>query len=222
MADLAFIHGSTVTESGETPILIKTKRTNVIAILGTAPEADLSKFPYNTPVLVKGGADISTAKALGNTGTLKKQLDAVLDHIGAYVYIINVEEGSDYNDTLSNMVGDVAALSGVHALKKAESLYGRHLRPRIICAPGFTHIGATDGIVSVNTTVSGSGYVDPVVTIAGDGAGAEAIAIVVDGAISEIVVTKPGYGYTAVTVQLLLLLMGMSNGKPISITLVAM
>lgn len=202
MADLAFFHGSTVTESAETPVLIKTKRTNVIAILGTAPDADLAKFPYNTPVLVKGGSDISTAKALGDAGTLKKHLDAVLDHIGAYVYIINVAEGADYDATLSNMVGDATALTGVHALKKAESLYGRHLRPRLICAPGFTHIGATDGIASVNTTVSGSGYVNPVVTISGDGAGAEAEAILVDGAIDEIIVTKPGYGYTTATVTI--------------------
>lgn len=197
-----FFHGSTVTESAETPVLIKTSRTNVIAIQGTAPDADASLFPLNMPVLIKGGSDISKVKALGAAGTLKKQLDAVFDHVGALVWINRIEEGENYNETLSNMVGDATALTGVHAFKKCESIAGRHVKPRIFCAPGFTHIGATDGIASVNTTVSGSGYVNPVVTIAGDGAGAEATAIVIDGAIDEIVVTKPGYGYTAATVTI--------------------
>jgi len=202
MASLAFHHGTSVSEDPNTPVLIKTKRTNVIALMGTAPDADASKFPLNTPVLVKGGTDMSTAAALGSSGTLKKHLDAILDHIGAYIYVIRIEEDVDYAATLSNMVGDATTLTGVHALKKCEAEYGRHLRPRIVCAPGFTHIGATDGIASVNTTVSGSGYVNPVVTITGDGAGAEAKAIVVDGAIDEIFVTKPGYGYTTANVTI--------------------
>lgn len=202
MASLAFHHGPSVSESPDTPVLIKTKRTNVIALIGTAPDADVSKFPLDTPVLVKGGADVSTAAALGSAGTLKKHLDAILDHIGAYVYLIRVEEGVDYAATLSSMVGDATTLTGVHALKKCESLYGRHLRPRIICAPGYTHIAATDGIASVNTTVGGSGYVAPVVTVGGDGAGAEARAILIDGVIDEIIITKPGYGYTEATVTI--------------------
>lgn len=202
MASLAFHHGTSVTESGEAPVLIRTSRTNVMAIIGTAPDADASKFPYDTPVLVKGGTELSTAAELGDAGTLKAALDAVFDHIGAYVYIIRVEEGVDYDATLANIVGDFATLTGVHALKKCESLYGRHMKPRIVCAPGFTHISATDGIASVNVTVAGSGYTNPIVTIDGDGAGAEATATLVDGAIDEIYITKPGYGYTAATVTI--------------------
>lgn len=158
MADLAFHHGTRVFESAETPVLIRTAQSAVVALIGTAPDADESVFPLNTPVLIKGMSEFSKISALGNSGTLKQAADAVFDQIATYLYIIRVAEGGTPTETLANLVGDQAALSGVHALLKCESLYGRKLKPRLVAVPGFTSSLATDGVTSINVTQAGADY----------------------------------------------------------------
>src|SRR5690606_27533190 len=69
-----------------------------------------------------------------------------------------VAEGDTPAETLANLVGDQAALTGVHALLKCESLYGRKLKPRLVAVPGFTSSMATDGVTSINVTQPGDGY----------------------------------------------------------------
>lgn len=198
MADIAFHHGTRVFESQETPILIRTAQSAVVAIIGTAPDADAVAFPLNKPILIKGATELSKIKLLGDAGTLKKAIDAVFDQVGTYCYVIRVAEGNTPVATYSNLVGDAAALTGVHALKKCEGLYGRKLKPRLVAVPGYTSSLATDGIASVNVTVQGANYTTaPAVAITGgNGQGAEAKAIVEGGQVTGIIVTKPGFGYT--------------------------
>jgi phage tail sheath protein FI len=138
---LGFHHGTRLKESSETPVLVDVAQTAVIALLGTAPDADAAKFPVNTPVLLMG--DATPAADLGDTGTLKDAVDDVFDQIGAYTVIIRVEEGVDLDATLSNLVGDATQLTGVHALKKCEPDLG--IKPRLIAAPGFT---SGDGVTA--------------------------------------------------------------------------
>jgi phage tail sheath protein FI len=138
MPDIAFHHGTRVFESQETPVLYRTTQSAVVALVVTAPAADAAVFPLNTPVLLKGGADLAKARALGATGTGKMALTGVLDQVGTYTYITRVAEGADAAATLSNLVGDAAAMTGIHALKKCEALYGRHLKPRLVAVPGYT------------------------------------------------------------------------------------
>lgn len=203
MADISFHHGTRVFESQETPILIRTAQSAVIALIGTAPDADPIEFPLNKPVLIAGPAQISKARKLGDAGTLKKAVDGVFDQVGTYTYIVRVAEGQTTYETYSNLVGDATARTGVHALKKCESLYGRNLKPRLVAVPGFTSSLATDGIASINVTVRGANYTTaPTVTITGGGGtGAQAIALVDGGEVSAIVVTKPGFGYDPDDVQ---------------------
>lgn len=141
MADLSYHHGTRLSESNETPVLVQVAQTAVVGLLGTAPDADADKFPLNTPVLLKGTP--TDAVGIGDTGTLKDAIDDVFDQIGAYTVVIRVEEGVDLAATMSNLVGDAAARTGVHALLKSEPMLG--IKPRLIAAPGFT---SGDGTVA--------------------------------------------------------------------------
>lgn len=134
MSALSFHHGTRLSESNETPVLVRVAQSAVVGLLGTAPNADPEKFPLNTPVLLKGTA--ADAVGIGATGTLPDAIDAVFDQIGAYTVIIRVEEGSDLSATLTNLVGDAITMTGVHALLKSEPMLG--IKPRLIAAPGFT------------------------------------------------------------------------------------
>ena len=134
MTFASFHHGTRLAESNETPVLVQVAQTAVVGLLGTAPDADVAKFPLNTPVLLKGTP--TDAAGLGNTGTLKDAVDDVFDQIGAYIIVIRVEEGVDAAATMSNLVGDATSLTGVHALKKAEAQLG--IKPRLIAIPGYS------------------------------------------------------------------------------------
>lgn len=134
-----FLHGVEVVEIDNGPRPIRTVRSSIIGLIGTAPDADAAAFPLNTPVLV-AGSRIEAAK-LGATGTLPAAIDAIFDQAGALVVIVRIEEGADEADTLSNVVGgvdiDTGQYEGIHAFLGAESV--AHVSPRILIAPGFTH-----------------------------------------------------------------------------------
>ena len=150
-----FLHGVEVVEIDTGPRPIRTVRSAVIGIVGTAPDADADAFPLNQPVVVAGSrleaAKLDTA---GNgAGTLPAALDAIFDQIGALVIVVRVEEGVDIDATLANVIGGVdagtGAYTGVHALAAAESIVG--FQPRIVCAPNFTHVrpaGAANPVVA--------------------------------------------------------------------------
>jgi hypothetical protein len=140
---MAFLHGVEIIEvdTGSRPI--RTVRSGVIGIVGTAPDADNTFFPLNTPVLI-AGSRLEAAK-LDTTGdgqgTLPGALDGIFDQIGAVVIVVRVEVGADEAATLANIIGGVdagtGAYEGVHALAGAESVVG--FAPRILIAPGWTH-----------------------------------------------------------------------------------
>jgi len=140
MVDLTYNHGVAVTESAETPVLVQLAETAVVGIIGTAPAADAAKFPLNTPVLLQRASE---AAALGDGGTLKEAVDAVLDQTGTYIIVVRVAEDADPAVQTSNIIGDATQRTGVHAFTKAEGLFGWKFKPRLLCAPGFT--SAFDG-----------------------------------------------------------------------------
>lgn len=148
MADI-FLHGVEVIEIDAGPRPIRTVRSSVIGIVGTAPDADPEAFPLNTPVLIAGSrAEAALLDTTGEmAGSLPAALDGIFDQAGAVVIAVRVEEGEDEAATLSNVIGGVNTTSGdfegVHALLGAESVVG--FAPRILCAPGFTHQRPDDG-----------------------------------------------------------------------------
>jgi len=200
-----FLHGVEVVEIDNGPRPIRTVKSSIIGLVGTAPEADATAFPLNTPTLVAGSR--AQAAKLGDTGTLPAAIDGIFDQAGAMVVVIRVAEGTGADDaakaaaTLTNVLGGVdgatGAYEGVHALLAARTVLG--LTPRILCAPGFTHQRTVGGVTGIAVAAGGSGYAAGTTTVAitGNGTGAEATVTVLDGAVTGITVTKPGRGYTS-------------------------
>lgn len=204
-----FLHGVEVVEIDNGPRPIRTVKSSIIGLVGTAPDADASLFPVDTPVLIAGSrVEAARLDTAGNgKGTLPAAIDGIMDQAGAMVVVIRVAEGTGATEaekaagTLANILGGVDGATGkykgVHALLAARATLD--LTPRILCAPGFTHQRTAGGVTSIAVTEDGTGYTSaPTVAIAGGGGnGAEAVATVLDGAVTGITVTKPGHGYTS-------------------------
>lgn len=201
-----FLHGLETTEhDAGNPRFVATIDSAIIFLVGTAPDADDTLFPYNEPKVVRGYNGMPTG--LGETGTLPIQLEMALAQSGRSsptIYFVRVEEvEADVPATIANVLGSRAAKTGMHALSRIQPEFGE--RPKLLGAPGFTSTRPTDGVASIAVTTPGTGYDQndpPAVTITragGDatGFGAEAVAVVDSaGSVSAIVVTNSGQGYT--------------------------
>lgn len=134
-----FLHGVEVSEITSGPRTIRTTKSSVIGLIGTAPDADNTVFPLNKPVLIVGSR--REAAKLGTTGTLPMAINGIFDQIGAMVIVVRVEAGEDEAETIANIIGGVDAQTGdykgVQAFLSAESIV--HAAPRVLIAPGFTH-----------------------------------------------------------------------------------
>ena len=140
-----FLHGVEVVEIDNGPRPIRTVKSSVIGLIGTAPEASEDAFPINTPTLI-AGSRVEAAK-LGNSGTLPLAVDGIFDQIGAMIVVVRVPEGEGASDTeraaatMTNILGGVDADTGqylgVHSFLAAQSI--AKVTPRILIAPGFTH-----------------------------------------------------------------------------------
>ena len=89
----SFLHGVEVIEIDAGPRPISTVRSSVIGLVGTAPDADATQFPLDTPVLIAGSR--KEAAGLGATGTLPGVINDIFDQAGALVVVIRVAEGAD-------------------------------------------------------------------------------------------------------------------------------
>ena len=135
---MAFLHGinATLVDDGLRPLALTS--TSVIGVIGTAPDADAAIFPVNTPVLVSGPRGAAALDTVGtNAGTLSGALAAIFLQAAAQVVVVRVEAGASDADTFTNLQGDSAAGTGVHAFTAANSLVG--VTPKILTAPGWTH-----------------------------------------------------------------------------------
>lgn len=204
MAGDNFLHGVEVIDIDAGPRPISVVRTSVIGLVGTAPNADATAFPLNTPVLIAGSrSEAAKLDMLGTgEGTLPDAMDSIFDQAGAVAIIVRVEQGADDTETLANILGGVDANTGqylgVQALLAAESVVG--YAPRILIAPGFTHQRVANGILTAAASAAGAGYTpgtyDLTIT-GGAGSGAQVQATVgSDGKVAAVKVLKNGGGYT--------------------------
>jgi hypothetical protein len=166
-----FLHGVEVVTVGEGPRPIQTIRSAVIGLIGTAPDADATAFPLNTPVLVTSRGGYA---GIGATGTLAKALAGIFDQFSPFVVVIRVDEGLDDAATMANVIGGVdvnsGARTGIQAFRDAQNLTG--VSPMILVAPEFTSTRPI-GLASVTITDQGAGYTAaPTVTFGGGGADA--------------------------------------------------
>jgi phage tail sheath protein FI len=131
-----FLHGVEVVEITDGPRPIRTVRSSVIGLVGTAIGTPTG-FPINTPVLVTSA---SAATTLGASSYLGKALDAIFKQAGALVVVVRVATAND-------VAGSVSSLTGVHALRSAQSTLG--YTPRVIVAEGADAVTTIDDVKSV-------------------------------------------------------------------------
>jgi uncharacterized protein len=146
-----FLHGVEVVEVTSGARSIRTVTSSVIGLVGTAPDADATAFPLNTPVLIAGYEPTLIAK-LGTQGTLADAVDGIFDQAGAVIVIVRVAEGVDAAATRANVIGTVDGngnYTGAQALLGAESVLG--VAPRILIAPTFT---STLGVLTAFVTIA--------------------------------------------------------------------
>ncbi|NYZ70378.1 phage tail protein, partial [Endozoicomonas sp. SM1973] len=161
-----FLHGVEVVEIDSGPRPIRTVKSSVIGLVGTAPEAKDDVFPYDTPVLLAGS--LKKAKELGETGTLPAALQGIFDQIGAMVVVIRVndkppvapETTDNENTALSAIIGKAGEPNtGIYALLDAKSTV--HVEPRILIAPEFSHIkAAADTLIIAAERLGGVAIID--------------------------------------------------------------
>lgn len=199
-----YLHGIETVELQSTGGPVSTVKSNVIAVFGTAPLADPTIFPLNTPVALF--SDPVKAEELGVEGTLLAAVRAIYAQGAAVVVVIRVAEGTSETpatkqaETWSNVVGSVTAKTGVWAALKARPTL--KVVPKILVAPGLTEDRPVNGVANVNVSAGGTGYVaaSTTVTFAAAPAGgrtAKGRAQVVGGAVTGIVITDPGFGYSS-------------------------
>ncbi|MDR0552572.1 MAG: phage tail tape measure protein [Holosporales bacterium] len=127
-----FLHGIEVQEIDSGSRIIKTAKSSVIGIIGTATDSDV---PANVPILVTGS---KLPETFGNTGTydvcgtLPSAIKSIFDQIGAILIVVRVESEEDI-------------AGGLGAFLASESTI--HVTPRILIVPGFS--GDTEVLTAI-------------------------------------------------------------------------
>ncbi|MCA1379377.1 phage tail sheath subtilisin-like domain-containing protein [Bradyrhizobium sp. BRP05] len=194
-----YLHGVETIELDSPSGPVETVKSNVIGLVGTAPDADPDIFPLNTPVAVF--ADALKAGQLKSTGTLLDGVDAIFSQKSAVVVVTRVAEGQSQEETWSNAVGSPTGKTGVWSLLKARPTL--KVIPKLLVAPGLTSGRPTNGVKNLVIGDQGANYVlaTTSIEIAAPPAGgrqAKAVPQVVGGKLTGAIITDPGYGYTDV------------------------
>lgn len=144
---------------------------SVVGIVGTAPAANAETFPLNTPVFMYSD-DAAMLTALGATGTLGDAITGINAQLGdfqvaAKCIVVRVTEGLDATATMTNIIGDASAKSGLHALVEAGPLLG--FIPRLVTVPGYTW-QQESGLATLTLGTQGSSMTQaPTVAFSGGG-----------------------------------------------------
>lgn len=193
-----YLHGIETIELDSPSGPVQTVKSNVIGLVGTAPDADPDLFPLNTPVPVF--ADALKAGQLKSAGTLLDGVDAIFSQKSAVIVVTRVAEGQSQEETWSNAIGSPSGKTGIWSLLKARPML--RVIPKLLVAPGLTSGRPTNGVANLNITEDGQDYVlsSTTITIAPPAAGgrqAKAVPQVVGGKLTGAILTDPGFGYTA-------------------------
>lgn len=134
MTGSQFLHGVETIEIASATQSVTINKMAVAGIVGTAPLADATAFPVDTPVLLTSAPQ--KALLLGETGTL---LPAVRDFYaegGGAAVVVRVDTATPADAQMTKVIGSLASKTGVYALLSARSHVG--VQPRTLIAPGFT------------------------------------------------------------------------------------
>lgn len=167
MADLSYYHGVRLTESPDTPSLLRVARQGITGINGTAPDADEAAFPLGLTLVTS----LAQANALGTAGTLLDDVMSVIGEGGSYIIVNRVEHDEEAADLEANLIGDPTQRTGLYAFLKAKPELG--YKPNVIVTAGNTGAFIDDGAVSV-TLASGGEKLEAPVTVTASGGGTAA------------------------------------------------
>lgn len=191
---------------------------SVIAVVGTAPLANATTFPLNTPILVRTN-DTALRQALGSTGTIPDALTGISAQISdaaAKVVVVRIEDNVDPDLVIANILGSEALGTGMWALLDAPEDLGE--TPRLIIVPGYT-AQTENGVTAITVSTGGSGYTADfaVTATGGSGTGFSGIARVADGAVQSIEILNPGKDFA--TAPTLVLTAGDGTGAAATATI---
>ena len=131
-----FEHNGVSVETTESPEAMGGLGDNVVGLVGTAPNADMS-VPRNAPFRINSYTLAALLDPTGaEAGTLYQAVHQILKVVKVPIYVVVVEEGTLEADTLNNVIGGIDLESGqktgLQALTTCQEL------PTIIGAPGFS------------------------------------------------------------------------------------
>ncbi len=151
-------HGIFTTETTSGARALGSAATAVIGLVVTAPDADPTAFPLDTPVLITSPA--SAASALGASGTGRAALGAIADQVASCpVVIVRVAPGADDAHTDVAVVGaDLGGVkTGLQALLSGQAVTG--VRPRILGAPGLDTPAVAAALATLAPKLNAFAYV---------------------------------------------------------------
>lgn len=156
MASTDYHHGVRVLELNDGTRPIRTVSSSTIGIVCTASDADATKFPLNTPVLLTNVQ--SALSNAGDLGTLAPSLQAIADQTNPAAVVVRVDQKTDPAEQTSEIIGGSVAgkYTGMKALLAAEAQLG--VKPRILGIPGLDTAEVSAALVSVAQSLRGFAY----------------------------------------------------------------
>lgn len=153
---LDYHHGVRVLELNDGTRPIRTVSSSVIGMVCTASDADATKFPLNTPVLLTN-VQAALDKA-GDQGTLARSLQAIADQTNPATVVVRVEQKADAAEQTSEIIGGSVngKYTGMKALLAAEAQLG--VKPRILGIPGLDTSAVSVALVALAQKLRGFAY----------------------------------------------------------------
>ncbi|HAV3158487.1 phage tail sheath protein [Acinetobacter baumannii] len=153
---LDYHHGVRVLELNDGTRPIRTVSSSVIGMVCTASDADATKFPLNTPVLL---TNVQAAlEQAGDQGTLARSLQAIADQTNPATVVVRVEQKIDAAEQTSAIIGGSVngKYTGMKALLAAEAQLG--VKPRILGIPGLDTSAVSVALVALAQKLRGFAY----------------------------------------------------------------
>jgi phage tail sheath protein FI len=192
---MALVAGIKHLRDGIEPQAVLGEDMSTIGVIGTAPFADASVFPLNTPVYLTT-SDSTKRAALGSSGTLVDAatgVSAQLANTGAArMVVVRVDHDADPAAVIANIIGNEANRTGMWALLDAPEQLA--VTPRLLIVPGYTS-QTVQGLGDVTVTGAGSGGTDgtfPLAFTGGTGSGGAGTFTVTGGAVTSVTLTARG------------------------------